>query len=77
MAVGTRPDGGHSNAYLSGLHEDTEYSASTGVDYVFSESSIHSGDTFTVDIRAENVVDFAGWQFDIAFDSYVGSKPLA
>ena len=66
VAVGTHPDD-HSNLFI-GLHEDAEYSASTGVDYVFSESSIHTGDTFTVDIRAENVVDLAGWQFDIAFD---------
>ena len=69
VAVGTRPDD-HSNLFI-GLHEDTEYSASTGVDYVFSESSIHIGDTFTVDIRAENVVDLAGWQFDITYDSSV------
>ena len=66
VAVGTRPDD-HSNLFI-GLHEDTEYSASTGVDYIFSESSIHTGDSFTVDIRAENVVDLAGWQFDVAFD---------
>ncbi len=69
VAVGTRPDD-HSNLFI-GLHEDAEYSASTGIDYVFSESSIHTGDTFTVDIRAENVVDLAGWQFDLAFDHTV------
>ena len=66
VAVATHPDD-HSNLFI-GLHEDTEYSASTGVDYVFSESSIHVGDKFTVDIRAENVVDLAGWQFNLAFD---------
>ena len=29
---------------------------------------LHVGDTFTLGIRAENVSDLAGWQFDIAFD---------
>ena len=66
VAVGTR-DGDHSNAFF-GFEPDTEYSEATGVGYLFSESSIHSGDTFTLDIRAENVIDLAGWQFDIAFD---------
>ena len=66
VAVGTR-DGGHSNAFF-GFEPGTEYSEATGIGYLFSESSIHSGDTFTLDIRAENVIDLAGWQFDIAFD---------
>ena len=57
--------------YLSGCMRTRNTPASTGVDYVFSESSIHTGDTFTVDIRAENVVDLAGWQFDLAFDHTV------
>ena len=39
-----------------------------GVGYAFSQTPIHIGDTFTLNIRAENVFDFAGWQFDIAFD---------
>ena len=69
VAVGTRDrgDGGHSNAFF-GFEPGTEYSEATGIGYLFSESSIHSGDTFTLDIRAENVIDLAGWQFDIAFD---------
>ena len=33
-----------------------------------SKTPIHIGDTFTLDVRGENVVDLAGWQFDIAFD---------
>ena len=41
---------------------------STGVGYTFSQTPIHTGDTFTLDIRAENITDLAGWQFDIAFD---------
>ena len=40
----------------------------TGVGYTFSQTPIHTGDTFTLDIHAENVSDLAGWQFDIAFD---------
>ena len=40
----------------------------TGVGYTFSQTPIHADDTFTLDIRAENVFDLAGWQFDIAFD---------
>ena len=42
-----------------------------GVGYTFSKTPIHTGDTFTLNIRAENVFDFAGWQFDIAFDPAV------
>ncbi|MDE0043708.1 MAG: cohesin domain-containing protein, partial [Candidatus Poribacteria bacterium] len=66
VAVGTRPDD-PSNLFIA-LAADAEYTIKAGIDYVFSESSIHSGDTFTLDIRAENVFDLAGWQFDIAFD---------
>ena len=48
---------------------DAEYTlANPGVDYAFSKTPIHIGDTFTLDIGAENVFDLAGWQFDIAFD---------
>ena len=32
------------------------------------KTPIRVGDTFTLDIRAENVFDLAGWQFDVAFD---------
>ena len=39
-----------------------------GVSYALSPTPIHTGDTFTLDIRAENVFDMAGWQFNIAFD---------
>ncbi len=66
VAVGTRPDD-WSNLFI-GLAADAEYSTGAGIDYVLSESSIHSGGTFTLDIRAKNVIDLAGWQFDIAFD---------
>ena len=69
VAVGTREhgDGGHSNAFF-GFEPGTQYSEATGIGYAFSESSIHIVDTFTIDIRAENVIDLAGWQFDIVFD---------
>ncbi|RKU08597.1 hypothetical protein C6502_14770 [Candidatus Poribacteria bacterium] len=52
-----------------GFKLGTEYTvATTGVGYTFSRTPIHTGDTFTLNIHAENVIDFAGWQFDIAFD---------
>ncbi len=57
------------NAYF-GFEPGTEYRvANPGVGYAFSNSPIHMGDTFTIDISAEDVFDMAGWQFDIAFDS--------
>ena len=52
-----------------GFEPGTEYTvANTGVGYTFSKMPIHRDDIFTLDIRAENVYDLAGWQFDIAFD---------
>ena len=51
-----------------GFEPGTEYSVETVIGYAFSEAPIHIGDTFTLDIRADNVSDLAGWQFDIAFD---------
>ena len=51
-----------------GFETGTDYTVSMGVGYAFSPTPIHTGDTFTLDIRAENVFDLAGWQFDIAFD---------
>ena len=56
-------------SFFAGFAPGTEYMVENpSVGYTFSESNIHAGDTFTLDIRAENVIDFAGWQFDIAFD---------
>ena len=56
------------NAFF-GFESGTKYTvANPGVGYAFSETPIHVGDTFTFDIRAENVFDLAGWQFDIGFD---------
>ena len=52
-----------------GFKPGTEYTVATpGVGYTFSKTPIHAGDNFTLDIRAENVFDLAGWQFDITFD---------
>ena len=59
-------------SFFAGFAPGTEYMVENpSVGYTFSESNIHAGDTFTLDILAENVIDFAGWQFDIAFDSAV------
>ena len=56
------------NAFF-GFDPGTEYTvANPSAGYTFSKTPIHTGDTFTLDIRAENVYDMAGWQFDIAFD---------
>ena len=56
-----------------GFEEGAEYTVSTvstkaRVGYTFSDSKIHVGDTFTLDLSAEDVIDLAGWQFDVAFD---------
>ncbi len=52
-----------------GFKPGTEYTVATpGVGYTFSKSPIHTGDTFTLDIGAEDVFDLAGWQFDVTFD---------
>ena len=56
------------NAHF-GFEPGTEYTVvNPGVNYTFSKTPIHRDDTFTLDIRAEDVFDMAGWQFDIAFD---------
>ena len=52
-----------------GFEPGTEYTVlNAGVSYALSPTPIHTGDTFTLDIRAEDVFDMAGWQFDITFD---------
>ena len=52
-----------------GFEPGTEYTVATPtIGYAFSKTPIHTGDTFTLDILAEDVFDMAGWQFDIAFD---------
>ena len=68
VAIGSRPS--RTNGFF-GFALGTEYSVESGVGYAFSESPIHIDDTFTFDVRAENVSNLAGWQFDIAFDPSV------
>ncbi|MDE0427488.1 MAG: cohesin domain-containing protein [Candidatus Poribacteria bacterium] len=52
-----------------GLEPGTEYQVyNPHVGYTLSTPKIHAGDTFTLNITAENVIDFAGWQVDLAFN---------
>ena len=52
-----------------GFEPGTEYTAANpGVNYTFSKTPIHTGDTFTLNINANDFFDLAGWQFNIAFD---------
>ena len=49
--------------------DSTEFTVSIpGVAWTLSHSPINAGDTFTLDLSARNVIDFAEWQFDISFD---------
>ena len=67
VATNTSHHGG--NFAFFGFEPDAEYTvANPGVGYTFSKMPIHIGDTFTLNLRAENIADLAGWQFDIAFD---------
>ena len=62
VSVRTRSNG------FFGFEPGTEYTVTNpGIGYTFSPTPIHVGDTFTLDISAEDVIDLAGWQFDIAF----------
>ena len=52
-----------------GFHPDTDYTVSDSrVGYTFSKLNIHARDTFTLDFSAEDVYNFAGWQFDMTFN---------
>ena len=64
-------DGGWGGFFA--FEEGTEYSISVNprIGYTFSKPVIHVGDTFTLDLRVENIYNLAGWQFDIAFDPTV------
>ena len=42
------------------LKPGTDYTVSMGVGYAFSPTPIHTDDTFTLDIRAENVFGPSG-----------------
>ena len=68
LLVAVRAFGSDSSGFF-GFEPGTEYTvANPSVGYTFSQTSIHTGDTFILNIRAENITDLAGWQFDIAFD---------
>ena len=53
-----------------GFQADAEYTvlSYTGIGYVLPNVVINTGDTFTLDIYAEDAIDLVEWQFDIAFD---------
>ncbi len=67
LLVAVRAFGSDSSGFF-GFEPGTDYTVSMGIGYAFSQTPIHTGDAFTLDIRAENISDLAGWQFDIAFD---------
>ena len=55
-----------------GFNPEAEYTVlNPRVGYVFSQPIIKTGDTFTLEIRAEDIHNLGGWQFDIAYDSTV------
>ena len=53
-----------------GFQADAEYTVLpfAGIGYALPNVEISTGDTFTLDIYAEDATDLAEWQFDIAFD---------
>ena len=67
VAVGNAT-GGWSGFF--GFQAGTEYTALpfAGVGYALPNVEIYTGDTFTLDIYAEDATNLAGWQFDITFD---------
>ena len=57
-----------------GFEKGTEYTLiPPGVGFTFSatETTLLTGDTFTLNLNAENITDLAGWQADVAFDPNV------
>ena len=57
-----------------GFEEGTEYTIlPPDVSFTFSatETNLLAGDTFTLNLNAENIIDLAGWQADITFDPTV------
>ncbi len=57
-----------------GFNPEAEYTVLNPrprVGYVFSQPIIDAGDTFTLEIRAEDIHNLAGWQFDVVFDRTV------
>ena len=68
VAVGTVFESWQGSNAFFGFESGAEYAVATGIGYTFSDTPIHINDTFSFDVRAENVTDLAGWQFDIGFD---------
>ena len=70
VAVGNAT-GGWSGFF--GFQADAEYTVPpfASVGYALPNAEISAGDTFTLDIYAEDATDLARWQFNIAFDSAV------
>ena len=63
----------HSNGFF-GFAPDTEYTVlSPGARFSLSTAAtrVKVGDRFTVQLKAENISDLAGWQSDIIFDPAV------
>ena len=69
LLVAVDTQGGPWSGYF-GFRSDAEYTLepSTGIGYAIFNHEINSGDTFTLDIYAEDATDLVEWQFDIAFD---------
>ena len=53
---------------LLGLPRLTTYEFPTQLLFLASTTQVVIGDTFTVHIQAENIVNLASWQFDVKFD---------
>ena len=57
-----------------GFESDTAYTVAppgVGISFSATETTLLSGDTFTLNLNAENITDLAGWQADITFDPNV------
>ena len=68
LLVATRTGG---NGFW-GFNPEAEYTVlNPRVGYAFSQPIIDAGDTFTLEIKAEDIYNLAGWQFDIEFDRTV------
>ena len=55
-----------------GFEQGTEYTVVTpgvGLAFSVSDTRVAIGETFTLYLNAENVTDFAGWQFDLGFNA--------
>ena len=67
-------EGGGAWSGFFGFAPDTEYTVlSPGTRFSFSTAAtqVEVGDRFTVQLKADNITDLAGWQSDITFDPAV------